>query len=175
MKKQIIYSLVIMFTLTFVGCSEDQAYLSWKKKGEEFLKKNAKQEGIQTTSTGLQYKIIHPPPVRQGSPKSGDYVRVKYTRSTFADNDKKKSVSEDDLEELDSYLTEEGKTMSVSSFLAGERDGLTRMTLDSKWRIYIPYSLAYGKDGSKNSDKKHDYRVKPYSVIIFEVEILAIN
>ena len=172
MKKQFIYTLFFAFSIAFTGCSEEQIYASWKKKGENFLKNNKE---VITTSSGWQYKVLSTG-LTSDRPKYGNFVKINYTRGTLKD-----SMLEDDLEPInsgneESFYIDGIFSGELNKLTLGEQDALTRMTLGSKWRIYVPQELAYGKDGVNISTdkKKKDYKIKPYSVIIFEVEILSI-
>jgi FKBP-type peptidyl-prolyl cis-trans isomerase FklB len=42
------------------------------------------------------------------------------------------------------------------------------MPVGSKWKVYIPYDLAYGDRGAGGA-------IKPYSALIFEIELLGIE
>ena len=175
MKKQLIYTLLFVLPVIFTNCSDEQIYASWKRKNENFLKKNKDRAEIKTTKSGLQYEIIWESPLVE-RPKLGNYVKINYKTWTF-----KNSMDEKDLELIDSYVCEENSDknsiFAVNGFISGIQEGITRMTAGSIWRMYIPQELAYGKDGlegENSTKKKKTYKVKPYSVIIFEVEILAI-
>src|SRR3954463_3102231 len=48
------------------------------KAGEEFLAANAKKEGVKTTASGLQYKVIKAGDGKGASPKPTDTVKVHY-------------------------------------------------------------------------------------------------
>ena len=163
------------------------------------MAENAKKDSIQTTTSGLQYQIIHSSN-RPERPQSDCFVRMKYTTWMLKDSKEKNyleqtinlflvrdsitlrpllldAIPESSiyLEKIDHLWEEGGREMYFNSFIAGVQEGLSRMPIGSVWRLYIPYNLAYGRNGEKWSDKRHDYRIKPYSVIIFEVEILGVR
>ncbi|MEK6743298.1 MAG: FKBP-type peptidyl-prolyl cis-trans isomerase [Nitrospirota bacterium] len=127
-----------------------------KKEGPVFLEANAKKEGVKTTATGLQYKVLI-----QGKgriPQKTDTVTVNY-RGTFIDGT-----------EFDSS-ERRGKpaTFSLDQVVPGWTEALTLMNEGSKWQIVVPPSLGYGPIGTPGGP------IGPHAVLIFEIELLAIG
>jgi FKBP-type peptidyl-prolyl cis-trans isomerase len=125
-----------------------------KKKGEEFLSKNKTKEGVLTTSSGLQYKVVS-----KGDsvvkPKSNDTVKVHYI-GRFIDG-----------KEFDSsYKRKEPTMFKVDEVIKGWTEGLQLMTVGSKYEFFIPSNLAYGENGNQ--------AIPGNSALIFEVELLEI-
>jgi FKBP-type peptidyl-prolyl cis-trans isomerase FklB len=122
------------------------------EKGKAFLAANKTKEGIQVLASGLQYRVL-----REGNgsiPRAGDMVVVNY-RGTLIDGTQ--------------FDSTQGKpaTMAVEGPLKGWTEALQLMKAGSKWELFIPPELAYGK---------RQYRsVPPNSVLIFEMELLSIN
>ena len=113
-----------------------------------------KNEGVITTSSGLQYKIIS-----KGDsaikPKSSDTVKVNYA-GKFIDG-----------KEFDSsYKRKEPATFKVDRVIRGWIEGLQLMTVGSKYEFFIPSDLGYGPEGSQ--------AIPGNSVLVFEVELLEI-
>jgi FKBP-type peptidyl-prolyl cis-trans isomerase FklB len=123
-----------------------------RKDGEEFLAQNAKLAGVKTTPSGLQYEII-----KQGTgpiPQKDSQVKVNY-KGTLIDGT--------------IFDTTEGKTpfqTNVAHVIKGWTEALTMMPVGSKWKIYVPYDLAYGN--------RETGKIKPFSALIFEIELLEI-
>jgi FKBP-type peptidyl-prolyl cis-trans isomerase FklB len=126
-----------------------------KKEGEAFLEENKKKEGVQTTASGLEYKVI-----KEGDgpkPKTTDIVTVNY-RGTFING-----------KEFDSsYSRNEPATFPLNGVIKGWTEGLQLMTAGSKYMLYIPASLGYGEHGAGGV-------IPPNSTLIFEVELLSIK
>ena len=125
-----------------------------KAAGEKFLAENKTKEGVQTTASGLQYKII-----KKGNgavPADTSRVEVNY-RGTLIDGTEFDS----------SYKRKKPATFLTNRVIKGWTEALTMMPVGSKWELYIPYELAYG---SRQSGK-----IKPFSALIFEVELLGIK
>ncbi len=126
-----------------------------KDAGERFLKENQQREGVVTLPSGLQYEVI-----RMGDgkrPAATDKVRTHY-HGTLIDG----SVFDSSVER--------GEPISfpVNGVIKGWQEALQLMPVGSKWKLYIPYYLAYGERGA-GAD------IKPYSALVFEVELLGIE
>ena len=125
-----------------------------RKEGESFLAENKKKEGVITTESGLQYMVLH-----EGDgpkPKATDRVKVHY-RGTLIDGT-----------EFDSSQ-KRGKpaTFSVKGVVAGWTEALQLMKVGSKYRLFIPSDLAYGKRG-------RGPKIGPNAALVFELELLEI-
>lgn len=126
-----------------------------KVEEEKFLAENAKKEGVVTTASGLQYKII-----KEGNgpkPTLEDTVKVHY-RGTFING-----------KEFDSsYKRGEPVTFQLKNMIPGWIEALQLMKAGSKWQIFIPSALAYGEEGAGDI-------IEPNSLLIFEVELLEVE
>lgn len=119
--------------------------------GKKFLEENKTKEGVVTTESGLQYKII-----TQGNgakPSKEDYVRVTYKGTNV------------DGSEFDS--SSEPVEFQLTNVIVGWQEGLQLMNVGSKAMLYIPAELAYGAGSPSPA-------IKPNSTLIFEVELLDI-
>ena len=114
---------------------DKQAAEKNKKEGDAFLAENAKQPGVETLPSGLQYKII-----TAGTgpkPKLSDTVKTHY-KGTLIDG-----------KEFDSsYSRGEPATFPVTGVIKGWTEALQLMPVGSKWQLYIPAALAYGDRGA---------------------------
>lgn len=127
---------------------------SLAKAGEEFLAENAKKAGVVTTASGLQYEVI-----TQGTgatPTASSRVKTHY-HGTLIDGTVFDS-SVDRGTPID---------FPVNGVIAGWTEALQLMPVGSKYRLYIPYQLAYGERGAGAA-------IKPYSALIFDVELIDI-
>ena len=126
-----------------------------KAAGEKFLAENATKEGVKTTESGLQYKVI-----KQGKgavPTNKNTVKVHY-----------KGTLIDGTEFDSSYSRKEPSSFPVTGVIKGWTEALTMMPVGSKWELYIPQELAYG------SRTQAQGKIKPFSALVFEVELLEI-
>lgn len=130
-------------------------YADNKAAGEKFLAENKAKEGVKTTESGLQYKVI-----TEGKgeiPADTCKVKVNY-----------KGTLIDGTEFDSSYKRNEPSTFRANQVIKGWTEALTMMPVGSKWELYIPQELAYGARESGN-------QIKPFSTLIFEVELLGIE
>ena len=126
-----------------------------KQDGAAFLAANGKEPGVKTTRSGLQYLVMQEGDGRK--PKKKDRVRVHY-RGTLLDG------SEFDS----SYSRGEPATFEVRRVIPGWTEALQLMSEGSKYRLFIPSELAYGKRGAGPE-------IGPHATLIFEVELLGIE
>ncbi|NPA38091.1 MAG: FKBP-type peptidyl-prolyl cis-trans isomerase [Chlorobi bacterium] len=125
------------------------------EKGKKFLEENKKKEGVIETESGLQYEIL-----KEGNgpkPKLTDKVKCHY-KGTLIDGTQFDS----------SYDRGKPAVFNVNGVIKGWTEALQMMPVGSKWKLYIPADLAYGKRGSEP-------KIGPNETLIFEVELLEIN
>lgn len=132
----------------------DKALTRNLEEGAQFLEKNKAEEGVVTTESGLQYKVI-----TAGTgpkPAETDEVEVHY-RGTLLSGD-----------EFDSSY-ERGQTakFKLNQVISGWTEGLQLVNEGSKVQFWIPSELAYGEQGGRG--------IEPNSTLIFEVELLKVN
>ena len=131
-----------------------------KEAGEKFLAENKTKDGVQTTESGLQYKVI-----TKGTgaiPADTSRVLVNY-KGTLVDG----TEFDSSYKRKDKDGKSKPATFRANQVIKGWTEALTMMPVGSKWELYIPYDLAYG---SRQSGK-----IKPFSALIFEVELVGIE
>lgn len=121
----------------------------------EFLAQNGKKAGVVTTASGLQYEVL-----KLGTgpkPLETDTVKVDYV-GTFIDG-----------KQFDSSVDAgEPAVFPVGMVIPGWIEGLQLMPVGSKFKLFIPSSLAYGAQGSQGG-------IQPNTTLVFEVELLSIE
>lgn len=129
-------------------------YGNTKEEGEKFLAENALREGVIVTESGLQYEVLKMGKGRK--PAATDMVKVHYhgtlTNGTVFDS---------------SVDRGEPASFGLNQVIKGWTEGLQLMPVGSKFRFYIPQELGYGAQAAGS--------IPPYSVLIFEVELLSIE
>lgn len=138
-----------------------EKYADNKAAGEKFLAENKDKEGVVTTESGLQYKVLV-----KGTgaiPADSSTVKVNY-RGTLIDGT-----------EFDSSYSRKDKdgnptpaTFRANQVIKGWTEALTMMPVGSKWELYIPQELAYGS-------REAGAKIKPFSALVFEVELISIE
>ncbi|WP_455008436.1 FKBP-type peptidyl-prolyl cis-trans isomerase N-terminal domain-containing protein [Neisseria sicca] len=132
-----------------------------KEKGKAFLKENATKEGVKTTASGLQYKMIKEGTGRQ--PRKNDLVHIGYEGrlidGTVFDSSKD-GVSDDGVGEY--------SIVPVGQIIKGLGEGLQLLKEGGEATFYIPAKLAYGEEKVGN-------KIGPNSVLIFDVKLVKID
>lgn len=124
------------------------------EKGKKFLEENAKEEGVITTDSGLQYQVLV-----EGDgpiPTAGDKVKTHY-KGTLLDG----TVFDS------SYERGEPITFDVTGVIPGWQEALQLMKTGSKWKLFIPAELAYRDQGAGAT-------IPPGATLIFEMELLEV-
>lgn len=129
-------------------------YKDYIEANTAFLVKNKERQGVTVTPSGLQYEVI-----KMGTgqkPVEGSTVRVHYVGTLI------------DGTEFDSSVKRnEPAQFPLSGVIPGWTEALQLMPVGSKFKLYLPESLAYGSNAASEL-------IKPYSTLIFEVELLDI-
>lgn len=123
--------------------------------GIAFLEENSKKENVVSLPSGLQYEIL-----TEGNgpkPKATESVKCHY-HGTLLDG----TVFDSSVQRG------EPAVFGVNQVIKGWVEALQLMSVGSKWKLFIPSSLAYGSQGAGNS-------IEPNSTLIFEVELLGIE
>lgn len=134
---------------------KDQREAAYKKENDDWLAENAKKPGVVTTASGLQYRVI-----TQGTgekPGAADNVTVKYEGKTI------------DGTVFDSSYKRnpQTNTFRANQVIKGWTEALELMPAGSKYELFIPSELGYGGNPAG--------RIKPYSTLIFTVELVSVE
>lgn len=143
------------YIMKFIDKREQEKAKDYIAENESFLAKNKERPEVKVTPSGLQYEVI-----KMGSgpmPSENNVVQVHYV-GTLIDGTKFDS----------SYDRNEPATFPLSGVIQGWTEALQLMPVGSKFKIYLPESLGYGANGARDL-------VKPFSTLIFEVELLKIE
>jgi FKBP-type peptidyl-prolyl cis-trans isomerase FklB len=135
--------------------TQDPNAMNNKEEGEAFLTENKNKPGVKTLPSGLQYEVLTEGAGRKPGPAS--QVTTHYHGTLINGN-----VFDS------SYQRGQPATFGVNQVIAGWTEALQLMSEGSKWRLYIPSNLAYGKRGAGRD-------IGPDSALIFDVELLKVN
>ncbi len=128
----------------------EKKYGANRLAGEQFLKLNAKQDSVQTTASGLQYKVIT---MGTGEkPQKTDRVKVDYEGRLI-----------DGTVFDSSYKRGKPATFPVGQVIAGWTEALCMMPVGSKWEVYVPQELGYGD--------REQQKIPPFSCLVFTIEL----
>ncbi len=139
----------------YMQAAEAQKSQGVIEEGKKFLEENGKRSSVVTLSSGLQYEIM-----TEGNgpkPVATDKVKTHY-HGTLLNGDV-----------FDSSV-DRGEPISfpVNGVIKGWTEALQLMPVGSKWKLFIPYDLAYGERGA-------GAQIGPFSTLIFEVELIDIE
>jgi len=147
--------IYLVLVLVLAGCEAD--FQTWKDLNTDWLAQNQVQyattDSLTVMPSELQYKAFH---TGYGAiPKPTDsYVQVTYTGS---------------LVDGTVFDTGDQTWLAVEDLIVGWQEALCMMPQGSHWKIYVPYTVAYGVDGSKLANG--NFHIPPYSTLIFDVEL----
>ena len=133
------------------AASRREEHESLRRAGSEFLEQNRSEPGVQTTQSGVQYKVL-----KKGSgPRPGptDKVRAHYRGTTV-----------DGKEFSNTRARNEPAEFTLDGIMAGWSEGIQLMREGAVYELYIPYNLAYNARGPL-----------AYQTLIMEVELLKVN
>ena len=123
---------------------------------KEFLAHNAKEKGVTTTASGLQYKIIAAGNSKAAAITPADEVTVQYRGKLI------------DGSEFDSsYARNAPATFTVQGVIKGWQEALVLMKPGAKWQLFVPPDLAYGASAKPG--------IPGGSLLIFDVELLSVK
>ena len=126
-----------------------------QKEEQAFLAQNGKREGVQTTPSGLQYRVL-----QQGkgpSPTLNDVVKCNY-RGTLLNGT-----------EFDSSAQQgQPAEFPVKRVIPGWTEALQKMHVGDKWQLFVPAKLAYGNNPPGPP-------IEAGSLLVFEIELLGIE
>jgi len=134
----------------------EEKHGAYKRKNEEFLAENKAKDGINVTASGLQYEVLKEGNGSGESPTPASRVKVHY-HGTLTDG----TVFDSSVDRG------EPSEFGVGQVIKGWTEGLQLMKPGSKYKFYIPQELAYGP-------QQRGPKIKPFSALVFEVELLEI-
>ena len=126
-----------------------------KAEGDAFLAANAAKPGVTTLPSGLQYEVI--------TAGTGQKPTLRSSVTTHYHGTLPNGTVFDS-----SYQRGQPATFPVNGVIAGWTEALQLMPEGSKWRLYIPSDLAYGKRGAGRD-------IGPDAALVFDVELLKVN
>ena len=158
--KWIVISLI---AITFLpGCKQDE-WTDWRLQNDMWLEFNRSKDSVQTTSTGLQYKIIADPLAENNDakPKPNSTVVCDYT-----------------LELINGTIIEDRKNQPIylASTIPGFREGCIKVRTHGDIHLYIPAHLGYDydtSDGRGAGTEGYKTYIPPYSTLIYEIHICS--
>jgi len=150
-----IIAVVLLFVFFQRSSGNKEAARVNNQKGIDFLAANKGEEGVKTTASGLQYKVLQAGAGDQ-HPTASDRVKVHYHGTLLDGTVFDSSVDRGEPIEF-----------GLNQVIKGWTEGLQLMVVGEKTRLFIPSELAYGNRAAG--------KIAPGSTLIFDVELLGIN
>jgi FKBP-type peptidyl-prolyl cis-trans isomerase FklB len=122
----------------------------------DFLAKNAKEKGVQTTTSGLEYRVLAKGDTKAASPLASDKVLVNYRGRLL-----------DGIEFDSSYAHGQPALFSAGNLIKGWTEALLLMKPGAKWMLWVPPELGYGNNSRAP--------IPPGSLLVFEVELVSVQ
>ena len=161
-RKFIVYSLLLILC-GVTGCKQDN-WVDWKFQNELWLARNKTQPGVQTTASGLQYRVIADPTPTDARPNPTSTVVCDYTLRLINGTVIHKSTEPEGL-----YL---------GGQIPGFTEGCHKIHNNGDIELYIPASLGYDydtTDGLGHGTEGYSAHIPPYSTLIFTIHICSVN
>ena len=140
----------------FIRAGREAVTARNRKEAEAFLERNAKVDGVRTTASGLQYRILADGDPQGQPPRANDQVTVQY-HAALADG----------VEFDSSYAHGQPATLQLRSVVKGWREALLMMRPGARWQLFVPPDLAYG-----NSPPP---AVPPGALLIYQLELVRVE
>ncbi len=156
--KKLLYIFPLLAVL-LGGCKEDN-WMDWKLQNQMWLEQNAQKEGVQTTESGLQYRILYEGNTSDTKPDNASTVICNYT-GTLINGYKFDSAT--------------NATLSVSGVVEGFAEGIKKIHAHGDIELFVPYELGYGEKGQGSEGSLAATYIPPYSTLIFRVHLSAIS
>ena len=135
------------------GCKQKE-WTEWKTQNEVWMKQNGTKEGVKTTPSGLQYKILYKGNTTSTKPSSISTVYVSYTAKIINGVE---------------FDNQANAALSLPSCVDGFAEGMTKIYKTGDIEIYVPWDLGYGSGG--NGTEGYSSFIPPYSTLIFRVHL----
>tara|TARA_B100000780_G_C21019247_1_gene408430 strand:- start:136 stop:849 length:714 start_codon:yes stop_codon:yes gene_type:complete len=143
------------FLQTYFSQIQEKQAEKMKSVGAKFLEENGKRDEVTTTASGLQYEVLTEG--EGAKPSATSTVTVHY-HGTLVDG----TVFDSSVERG------QPATFGLNQVIKGWTEGVQLMSVGSKYRFFIPYTLGYGERGAGG-------QIGPYATLIFDVELLEIK
>ncbi|EDX81013.1 MAG: FKBP-type peptidyl-prolyl cis-trans isomerase [Alphaproteobacteria bacterium] len=147
----------VVAVLMLVGCgrSEPVDPNAGKAEAAAFMEKNAKEEGVQTLASGLQYRVVQAGPAGGVSPDRNDLVKVDYEGKRV-----------DDTVFDSSFARGAPAVFTPETVVPGWTEALQKMHVGDEWILFVPPALGYGEQSSP--------KIPANSVLIFRLKLLDV-
>ncbi|MBO4622223.1 MAG: FKBP-type peptidyl-prolyl cis-trans isomerase [Paludibacteraceae bacterium] len=158
--KRTVYILTLL-ALLLTSCKQDN-WMDWKLQNEMWLEANKLNKDVQTSSTGLQYKIKYAGNPTDAKPDDASTIIVSYTGHL-----------------INGYQFDEATNASLSmnpkAIIEGFAEGMKKIHAHGDIELYIPQELGYGDSIQGVEGSYSGSFIPPYSTLIFDIHLQAVT
>lgn len=140
----------------FIASSRESSVERNRAAARAFLDKNGKAEGIRTTPSGLQYRVLADGDPARSSPRASDQVTVRY-----------RAALSDGVEFDSSTAHGQAATVRMATIIKGWQEALMMMKPGAKWQLFVPPNLGYGTTPPP--------AIPPGALLIYELELVRVE
>ncbi len=172
MKKCIVF---VVAALCLAGCT-DNKWAEWKVQNEIWLENNLKNEGVQQTESGLQYKIIADPTPQDARPNTTSSIvcdyRVRLINGCVIDY------------QGPTFGGTVAASLDLTGTIPGFAEGCRKIHNNGDIELYIPAYLGYDYEKYKNNEYEKaegagtegtSTYIPPYSTLIYEIHLCSVS
>lgn len=157
-KIKVIGLAALLLLCVFTGCKKED-WMDWKVQNELVLNANRHNNGVVTTETGVQYRVIYEGNKTDPRPHAESLVTCKYELRLPAANNRVIDQSEQ-------------ATLPMQSVVPGFLEGLKHVHNYGIVEMWVPYEQGYGEDGY--GEEGYQTHIPPYSTLYFRVELSSV-
>ena len=156
--KKLLYILPLL-ALLLVSCKQDN-WMDWKLQNEMWLEANKHNEGVQTSSTGLQYRILYEGNPTDAKPDDASTIIVSYTGRLINGYQ---------------FDASSGAALTMARLVDGFSEGMKKIHSHGDIELFIPQELGYGDSIQGVEGSLSGSVIPPYSTLIFQVHLSAVT
>lgn len=156
--KKLLYIIPVL-ALLLCSCKQDK-WMDWKLQNEMWLAENATKENVQTTTSGLQYRVLYAGNPYDAKPDDASTVIVSYTGSL-----------------INGYQFDAASNVSfpIAGVVKGFAEGLKKIHVHGDIELFIPQELAYADSLPTTEGSLSSTFIPPYSALLFQVHLSAVS
>lgn len=158
-KIKVIGLAALLLLCVFTGCKKED-WMDWKVQNELVLNANRHNNGVVTTETGLQYRIISDEYKSEPRPHAESLVTCKYELRLPAANNR--VIDQSNL-----------AILPMQSVVPGFLEGLKHVHNHGIIEMWVPYEIGYGEDGY--GEEGYQTHIPPYSTLYFKVDVINVT
>jgi len=149
---------ILLCVLSLASCKQDK-WIDWKLQNELYMTAVREQADLQSLPNGIMYKVRSKGNLTDAKPSIASTVTVTY-----------------ETQLINGMMIDSGSNVSfqMSSIIEGLAEGIKQMHVHADYDFYVPWELAYGKDGNGDEGTTKKF-IPPYSALYFRVHLSSVT